>query len=426
MEKTDCNHYEENEIKWVCCHLEADRDGDYCKWFTGIGINYRLICLDCYKEDEMNVPLISVCHKCFRDLEHRGSWENQIDGIRGNPEIKYKNSSLRFEHTLVQLNSLVDSDIISIKPSPNNSLYYIALANHEMYKIDLINLQCIKLSDIPNFKEPISKEVIFDIDPKEKWAVLSNEKGRYGVVWNINTGHKTCYLDRGDYCIEVSIFSIAFVTFENRSFLIHATHWNRLDITDLETGKIITERELPSFNVDEKQSKYLDYFHCSLKVSPDFSYLADNGWVWHPWGFVTSWNIKNWMTNPWESEDGPSKYELLNRSYFWDGPLCWVDNKYVAIWGYGNDDDNLIPAVCIVNVESGIMERWFPGPEGDLYYDEYLFACSKKHGTSIWDVESGEQLHIEDGLKPTVYHSIDRSFVTILPDKRFKITRLVS
>ncbi len=40
---------------------------------------------------------------------------------------------------------------------------------------------------------------------------------------------------------------------------------------------------------------YLDYFHGELSVSPAENWIADNGWVWHPSGIVTSWSLQAWF-----------------------------------------------------------------------------------------------------------------------------------
>jgi len=79
---------------------------------------------------------------------------------------------------------------------------------------------------------------------------------------------------------------------------------------------------------------------------------------------VCTWNLVRWRDeNVWESEDGLSRHYLCDRAYFWDGPLCWIDNTTLAVWGYGSDDDWLQPAVRLFDVTTGKEQDWFPGPD---------------------------------------------------------------
>ena len=70
------------------------------------------------------------------------------------------------------------------------------------------------------------------------------------------------------------------------------------------------------------------------------------------------------------------------------------------------------------------MKNWFPGPEGDLYFDKCLFASSKENGITIWDIDSGKCLYHDRKLSFLSYHPIDRSFISRLPNKDFQISRL--
>jgi hypothetical protein len=129
--------------------------------------------------------------------------------------------------------------------------------------------------------------------------------------------------------------------------------------------------------------------------------------------------------NPWESEDGPSKRRLSYRGCFWDGPLCWIDERTVASWGYGNDDENLIPAALLFDVESGRRIRWFAGPVGSFTFDRYLFSCSMESGTSVWDVATGERLLHDAAFCPTAYHPGTGQFLTVRPGGLFRLSRLL-
>ena len=235
-------------------------------------------------------------------------------------------------------------------------------------------------------------------------------------------------LDRKNYHVDVCDFPIAFIEQNNRTLLIHATNWNRLDISDPETRQLLTDRIPTSYKKGETQPEhYLDYFHCELTVSPDQQWIADNGWVWHPVGAVRTWNIDRWMgENVWESEDGPTVKTLLWRSYYWDGPICWVGNNRLAVWGIGEDDYALIPAIRIFNVVDGTELPPIFGLKGELIFDKYLFAISKEIGTTVWDVSTGERLHSDQNFHPKAYHPRSKQFLTSIEENRVVISHLTN
>ena len=258
-------------------------------------------------------------------------------------------------------------------------------------------------------------------------AAVVESRGRHGIVLDLDAGRPTMRLDRGGYRFEHSDFPAAFFEIDGRLRLVHGTDWNRLDISDPRTGALLTDRSPPSYRRgEERPEHYLDYFHGGLVVSPGGEWIMDNGWVWMPLGYVTAWGLRRWLRdNPWESEDGPSKRWLCGRHYYWDGPLCWIDDRTVAIWGYGNDDENLIPAALLFDAETGRLTRWFAGPAGSFAFDRYLFSYSTEAGTSVWDIATGERLLHDASFCPTAYHPGAGRFITVLPGGQFRLTRLV-
>jgi hypothetical protein len=140
---------------------------------------------------------------------------------------------------------------------------------------------------------------------------------------------------------------------------------------------------------------------------------------------VTVWNLRRWLgENVWESEVGPSRKELCVRTGYWDGPLCWVGNDRLAVWGYSDDDANLIPAARIFNAATGQEEHWFPGPEGEFVFDRFLFSSDPTEGMTVWDVAGGERLLHEAGFCPSHYHPGAKLFLTLRPDGLAQVSRL--
>jgi hypothetical protein len=222
----------------------------------------------------------------------------------------------------------------------------------------------------------------------------------------------TMTLDRGELPSEDTEYPIAFFEHNGRALLVHATGSNRLDVSDPRTGALCTHRD--------HASRPLDYVHGQLVVSPNGAWIADSGWVNGPAGFVSVWSLKRWLEgNVFESEDGPTKKYFDQRWYFWEGPMCWIGDDALAVWGYGPDESCLLPAVMLYDVDHGRRASWFPGPQGWLVCDQYLFSCHGELGTSAWDPESGERVHCDPGFHPQRYHRGSRRFLTTRQDGEF-------
>lgn len=255
-------------------------------------------------------------------------------------------------------------------------------------------------------------------------AAITNTRGQLGLVIDLTAGKVTMELRRGAYCAYAGNYPLAFFELDGRLLLVHGTEWNRLDVSDPLTGEILTAR---TFVIPEG-AKYpehgLDYFHCSLSVSPNHEWIVDNGWVWQPFGVPTAWNLRRWVhENVWESEDGPTK-RRLSQDFDWDAPCCWIEDRTVVLWGYQDSFNPPIDAVRIYDVTTGRMLRWFAGPAGKLAFDGYLFSYSDQHGTSVWDITTGERLLRDDTFHPACYHHGAHCFLSTLPDGAFQLSRL--
>lgn len=366
----------------------------------------------------------TVCPDCFRGAEEEGA----CDGILGQPEVMERESGLGFRHETVTLHEPLAQPILDITPvqSFDRNLWVAVTRAGELLRIDLDERSPSLLCRLPDAAVNLSEQVSLHVSGDGRFAAVVNTKGRSGVVVDLKVGKAIMSLDRGDYRYQHCTFPVAFCEMAGRLLLIHGTAWNRLDVSDPETGELLTARSPTSYQRDEDRPEhYLDYFHCGLTVSPDQEYIADNGWVWHPVGVVASWSIRRWLRdNVWESEDGGSKKRLCRRNYFWDGPLCWVGGDRLAVWGYGEDADWLLPAVRIFDVKSGQEERWFPGPKGALVFDGWLYSSDPDAGTTVWDATTGERLLREAAFCPLRYHRGAKSFLTLKPGGLFQVSRL--
>lgn len=414
----------------VCIHLDQSPDSDYAKYFCGVGTDYALICELCRSDPKsIESHLRIVAPERSAEIEAEGCWVSDEDAILGTPGIRERSTALSFVHDDVAPDGIVPGTLSDLRPiDASDQAACLALTQRgELLRIEPFQPSVRCLGNVGECGMDVSRTLSLRVSPCGDLAAIVEAKGRHGVVLDLTTMRPSMTLDRGTYHVEQTPFPAAFFEIDGQLRLVHGTDWNRLDISDPRSGRLLTERSPTSYRRDEIQPEhYLDYFHGELTVSPRCERIADNGWVWHPVGIVVAWDLRRWASeNPWESEDGPSKRSLCDRSYFWRGPLCWIDDRNLAAWGYGNDDLNLIPAALIYDAETGELLRWFPGPVGNLVFDNYLFSYSAEAGTAIWDVETSERLHSDPEFRPMAYHRGALRFVTITPDGGIRLSRLV-
>lgn len=414
----------------VCVHLDQGTDRNYARYFGGAGVEYALVCPACREHpDGIEANLHEVSPERFAQIDEGGYWKWDKDAIIGRPEVLERTSGLSFRHDDISLAGHVPAPIADLRPIPTSDRgeFLILLDDGDVFRVDPADGRVRRLMNALDSGLALDPKRTLHVSPGGEMAAVVEARGRYGIVLDLEAGRPTMRLDRGDYHVEHTDFPAAFFRVEGHLRLVHGTNWNRLDISDPKTGALLTERSPTSYGRDEERPEhYLDYFHGNLAVSPDGEWVVDNGWVWQPVGVVTSWSLRRWIeANPWESEDGPSKQALCDRAYFWDGPLCWTDDRTVAVWGYGNDDENLIPAAVLFDVETGRRLRWFAGPVGSFAFNRRLFSYSAGAGTSVWDVATGERLLHDASFCPTAYHPGAGEFITALPGGKILLSRLV-
>jgi hypothetical protein len=444
MPKINCTHITSEQTHKICVHLlNTDEEyPEYFRYFTGKGLEFIAVCYNCKEQpDTIHEQVSLICDQCFEVLD------GSPVGVLGIPESKIVDSHLVFSHRLVRVSEITDEAFIDIQPCVGIGKFqneWIALTESGW----LIRLHFNDPTTITyHGKVPTGiEDETFDalhLAPDGSLIVLYNRLGKYGLVIETDTLQQCMVLQRDGYHSNVSPFPVAFFIYKERTLLIHSKAWNRLDISDPLTGEVLTERGPTSYLRGESRPEhYLDYFHSQITVSPNHQWVADDGWVWHPVGIIATWNLSEWFLNPWTSEDGNSIKRFCYRDYFWSGPVCWIDDQTLAVWGCGEDDLLLVPGIRTFNVVSGEELGWFIGPEVDkprkvlrsnaelvnrdaLVFDKYLFSISEKYGVQVWDVQAGARLLEDRSFYPVRYHRGIKEFLTRLPTGDFQLSWLV-
>ncbi|WP_367873661.1 hypothetical protein [Luteolibacter sp. Populi] len=410
----------------VCQHLPAETQ-PFHVWFIGHGVDSHWVCDACAKDYPHLPELVPLPDETF--ATHRQE-KDPFDshGILGTPGIRERDDGLRIvtERFPLPLQEELVTPWLDVQPdlqAPGQ--WFLLLRSGEIavfhpreqkFRI----LYCLKPGFVPD------DETALHVDSSNTYGAVCQCKGSLACVFDMHTGAVLKQIDRQNYHPEQCRFPLAFFADPSgRPLLVSATDWNVLEIIDPSDGSVLTSRSFDEPRVEGGRSS-LDYFHAGLCVSPGGSRIADSGWIWHPVGVVRAWNLTNWLKNPRESEDGDSVRTTAIRTYFWDGPLCWIDDSTLAVWGWGGDEKHLIPAACLFDAAAGKDLHWFPGPEAlrtdfdqrkhqppTLFFDQYLFSVHDQHGLAVWDVADGSRLLHEPGLSPLHYHPGSKEFVSI-------------
>jgi hypothetical protein len=284
----------------------------------------------------------------------------------------------------------------------NGNIFLFDLLANEHYFVKTLEFPIIYSEEFLNYSSSIgSQKEFLQIKTNQHFLCITQKYGQNGIVLDLSNPDFQKNLERGDYQMEHCQFPIAFYKNGSQTFLIHGTDWNRLDITCLETDRLLTNRIVEY----ETKSNYFDYFHSSLLMSPNEKHFTSNGWFWGPCDNVTVYSVNKFL-----QEFEVSNVQLNFREvdgYNWDRPLCWIDNQTLGI-GYNKKEANdgegdFVSEITFINIlENKIVNRIsfdgfalseYGATEGDLFYDienKYFIGLNKKNGLLISDVEGNE------------------------------------
>ena len=386
----------------LCRHLIGQKDVGFFRVLRGEKLIYDLCCKDCAKvlEASQSIEFFDASAENFASTDE-DIWE--LLGWIGEPGIE-------------ELLQPFDDSLQIVEFPPAMS------ACRALYPLDLNRVLAFDGQNIGIFERekwiplfPIdwreeenqnwgnhALEARFHVSQSGKFAALVNDYGQFGQVFDLHEKRVMMQLNRGDYQPETQPFPVAFFQNDGRDLLVHAVDWNRLEISDPQNGELLTARDAMKYE-KEPPEHYLNYFHGALHVSPNGKHIVDDGWVWHPVGSVAIWNLEDWLqSNPYESEDGESRRELAFRNYYWNVPICWIDENRVAVAGIGFDDEAMLDGARIFDVAARRELAPIAGPSknGRFWSDGARLFSTGAQGLEIWDLESGARIGKIAGFAP--------------------------
>lgn len=435
MDSLTCGHQKHLLRNVVCTHLLGQRDGKYLRHFRDVSedagfeaMDVYVLCPECAKHpDAPELPLARCCQQCFREIETKGEWI----GNTNQPFFTERETSLRFEHDTVPLN--LEGELLMVAPLQGSDHWLLLTSQKKLYVLHGDTKDIQVLPELAFEKLDFEKSIQVQSSRDGNFFAIYNTYAQYGYVVSTNPYGISMLLDRQKYHEEVSGFSVAFFEHQGRSLLIHATDWNRLEISDPREGSLLTQRHIAEYKKNERPEHYLDYFHCTLSASPNNSWVANTGWVWQPAGVISSWNLERWLEqNPFESEDGESR-QTFNAWQDWDMSTCWLDDTTLGVYGLGYED-RITPGIQLFDVRTGERTDFLFGPSiepaydlltehfpeqsslrrGLFVFDTWLFSSGYGRGVEVWDVKAKARLLRDKSFSPIAYHPTSKVFLTVL------------
>jgi hypothetical protein len=395
---------------------------------VGSGLNTEFICIQCaeVREKGLSCEVEPVCKECF---EYATTEVGDLVRAGGHPEIQVRAAD--FDRALKE--TAIPSEfgrIVDIAPfnQESRSVWLMLAEDGSLLRFDASSGEPEVLGSIemPSevagepFRERALKRHLH-VSSNGEFAAVVNDYGRYGRVVDLQSRKVTLTLDGGDYCPETVPFSFAFAYWQEEVVVIHRSAWNRLDVSDASSGRLLSQRAPTEYKRgEEKPRHYLDYFHGALHLSPRGNHILDDGWAWHPVGIPVVWSVDRWLSeNAWESEDGASRREICARDGYWDSGIAWLDESTVAIGGIGDDEREMVDGARIFDITStaSASRRWrsdwlwarevmtFAGPEGKFFSDGKWLYSSAQSGFARWDLRTGARTGHIERFQPTHHHS---------------------
>ena len=200
----------------LCKHLASAPD-DYHVWFTGKGTERYWVCAGCAEQyPDCDTEFVDASNYLVERCFDEASW----DGICGTPEIRERDSSLKFLHKRVAIRNSVTEQWVDVQPNLNSVSDWFVLLNSGFLAVFKPRLGVLEPFDFDlNLGFEIDAETGICLSSDGAFCAVFQTSGRLGCVLDLRSGAVTARLDRGDYRPENSYFPIAFFDFQRRRCL---------------------------------------------------------------------------------------------------------------------------------------------------------------------------------------------------------------
>lgn len=384
MDLLPCGHAAIRDDRRACRHLLVEEPPECFFVLTGDGMRYDLACRACVDEPE----LVVACEGC---VDRAADYWN-ILGWRGEPEVRHRDRPVAGEWTTFACPEVpVNDRCLAALPTG-----WLALTAEGLVEITgggpRRHGPVVLPPEEPNGWEK-NRRPGLHTSPDGRFAAVVTDYGSHGAVMDLRTGADTLWLDRRDYHARTTPFPVAFARSGEDTVVVAATAWNRLDMFDAATGRLLTERA-----VDTPEWS-LDYFHGGLAVSPSGRWLFDDGWVWAPIGVRTVIDLAAWLDGDLYAAERGRQIAWYGDG--WDEHAAWLDDETVAVQRLGFDSGGGIDGVALVDVPSGRVVQMFAGPAGPMWAHERLLYVTTSAGLEIWSPAEEARIGFVEGFRPT-------------------------
>ncbi len=201
----------------------------------------------------------------------------------------------------------------------------------------------------------------------DRYAVLYTKFGTKGLLLDLIEHKIVRELNRSfyhamDYHYPIHLFRLPESAGEGLAGEIAIVHcpndYCTLEIELAKDGRRLTERK-------EEGS---DVFHTRLSSSSDGRFIAENGWVWHPWNIVQAFDVEKALNDPDHLNERGLGF-LENWVFGWEAmgaTICGPKHLVVEYWLDNDDepdeDEDLIEALKADGVELQRPEKGVPEP----------------------------------------------------------------
>lgn len=379
--------------------------------FTGRGAEREYLCSVC--EANRLTATVEVCPACAWTLTHRTSV--QVEGAPG--MIERADSGLEYREERLSLDEPPPAPIIEVRVAREAGGAWIALCEDgQVGRLDLVARAFRPLARVPAWTA-LGDGFRFEISADARFAAVRPGEGRPGVVLDLARGVETLVLERAPDPSFGFPFAMAFVKRAERTLLVHATAWGRLDASDAQTGELLTARPDPPPSL----------LYTPLLVSPDGSWLASDAWTTGSSGGLTVvFSLARWLDGNMSEPDGGSGL----REIAWEGaggrPMVWVDAETLGVWGTpGEEGDVFAPVLRRMRADRDDELAPIACPLNDTLAaeDGRLYAFGRIDGLSVIDLGTGDRLLHRPDVRPTAYRG-GGELLTMHPDGCFSTGRI--